>query len=144
MAAGEDQTEAIVLDLFISLLTRCGVLTRDSMWATRSLCAPSKRARRRIASMALKRAVEISHGRGLSGMPVFGHVIQSGGECLVHRLFGQVQVSQQAHERRQNPARFCPVKSLNGPAELFRHRRRLRHRHLRQTSKRSGSTQLRS
>src|SRR5271169_4227430 len=45
-------------------------LTRDSMWATRSLCAPSKRARRRITSMALKRAVEISQGRGLSGIPV--------------------------------------------------------------------------
>ena len=29
-----------------------------------------RRARRRMASMALKRAVEISHGRGLSGMPV--------------------------------------------------------------------------
>ena len=45
-------------------------LTHDSMWATRSLRAPSKRARRRITSMALKRAVEISQGRGLSGIPV--------------------------------------------------------------------------
>src|SRR5262249_24986832 len=49
-------------------------------------------------------------------------------------------VSQQAHERRQNPARFRPVKGLNGPAELFW----LRRRHLRQASKRNGSIQLRS
>src|SRR5262245_39752491 len=38
----------------------------------RSLCAPSKRTRRHIPSMAFKRAVEISQGRGLSGMPACG------------------------------------------------------------------------
>src|SRR5262245_62152017 len=56
----------------------------------------------------------------------------------MHGLFGEIQISQEAHERRKNPARFQSVKRLNGPAELFGHRRR----HLRQTSKRSGSTQL--
>ena len=66
--------------------------------------------------------------------------LQSGSECLMHGLFGEIQISEEAHERRQNPARLRSVKSLNGPAELFGHRRR----HLRQTSKRSGSTQLRS
>ena len=55
----------------------------------------------------------------------------------MHRLFGQIQIPEQAHERRQNPSRFRPVKILNGPADLFRHRR-----HLRQISKQSGSTQL--
>jgi hypothetical protein len=58
----------------------------------------------------------------------------------MHGLFGVIQISEEAHERRQNPARFRSIKSLNGAAELFGHRRR----HLRQTSKRSGSTQLRS
>ena len=57
----------------------------------------------------------------------------------MHGLFGEIQISQQAHQRRQHSARFRSVKSLNGPAELFGHGRR----HLRQTSKRSGSTQLR-
>jgi hypothetical protein len=42
-------------------------------------------------------------------------------------------------ESRQNPAGFRSVKSLNGPAEWFGHMR-----HLRQTNKRSSSTQLRS
>jgi hypothetical protein len=66
--------------------------------------------------------------------------LQSGGECLMHGLFGEIQISEEADERRQNPAGFRSVKNLNGPAELFGHRRR----HLRQTSKRSGSTQLHS
>jgi hypothetical protein len=58
----------------------------------------------------------------------------------MHRLFGEIQISEKAHERRQNSARFRPVKSLNGVADLFGERRR----HLRQTNKRTGSTQLRS
>ena len=58
----------------------------------------------------------------------------------MHGLFGEIQISEEAHQRRQNPARFRPVKGLNGLAELFGHRRR----HLRQASKRNGSIQLRS
>jgi hypothetical protein len=30
----------------------------------------------------------------------------SGGECLMHGLFGEIQISEEAHERRQNPDRF--------------------------------------
>src|ERR1700736_3582374 len=58
----------------------------------------------------------------------------------MHGLFGKIQISEEAHQRRQNPARFRPVKGLNGLAELFGRRRR----HLRQASKRNGSIQLRS
>src|SRR5262245_18299831 len=58
----------------------------------------------------------------------------------MHGLFGEIQISEDAQERRQNPARFRPVKGLNGVAELFGHRRR----HLRQASKPNGSIQLRS
>src|SRR5262245_23043213 len=57
----------------------------------------------------------------------------------MHGLFGEIQIFEEAHQRGQKPARFRPVKGLNGPAELFGHRR-----HLRQTSKRNGSIQLRS
>jgi len=58
----------------------------------------------------------------------------------MHGLFGEIQISEEAHQRGQNPARFRPVKGLNGLAELFGHRRQ----HLRQASKRNGSIQLRS
>src|SRR5262249_12015731 len=66
--------------------------------------------------------------------------LQRGGERLMHGLFGEIQISEDAHERRQNPARFRPVKGLNVVAELFGHRRR----HLRKASKPNGSIQLRS
>src|SRR5260370_5542741 len=42
--------------------------------------------------------------------------LQSGGECLMHGLFGEIQISEKAHERRQNPAGFRSLKSLNGLA----------------------------
>src|SRR5262249_5363756 len=57
----------------------------------------------------------------------------------MHGLFGDIQISEEAHERRQNPARFRSVKSLDGLAELLWHRRDLR-----QTSKRIVSRQQRS
>ena len=66
--------------------------------------------------------------------------LQSGGEGLMHRLFGEIEIAEEARKRSQNPARFQPVKGLNGPAELFG----LRRGHLRQASKRNGSIQLRS
>src|SRR5688572_29479041 len=43
----------------------------------------------------------------------------------MHGLFREIQISQEAHKCRQHPARFGPVKILNGAAVLFR--RRLRH-----------------
>ena len=58
----------------------------------------------------------------------------------MHRLFGEIEIAEETYERSQNPARFRPVKGLNGLAELFGHRQR----HLRQASKRNGSIQLRS
>jgi hypothetical protein len=73
MAAGEDQAEAIVLNLllihFLAIKARF-VDARLDVGSQVSLSTPSKRARLRIPSMALKRAVEISQGRGLSGIPV--------------------------------------------------------------------------
>ena len=68
MAAGEDQTEAIIFDLLV--IEGSFVDARFHVERKISLCVPSKCARRRIPSMALKRAVEISQGRGLSGIPV--------------------------------------------------------------------------
>src|SRR5882762_1324156 len=38
---------------------------------------------------------------------------------FVHRLLGDIKISQQAHQRSKNPARFGPVKRLYGSAELF-------------------------
>jgi hypothetical protein len=67
VAAGEDETKPVVLDLLF--LWRL-VDLRFKVQRELSLSTPSKRARRRMTSIALKRAVEISQGRGLSGIPV--------------------------------------------------------------------------
>ena len=44
----------------------------------------------------------------------------------MHNLFGEIQIPEETYERGQNPARFRPVKSLNGPADVFGPRRLLR------------------
>jgi hypothetical protein len=41
----------------------------------------------------------------------------------MHGLFGEIQISEEAHERRQNPARFRSVKGLDGRADLFGRKR---------------------
>jgi hypothetical protein len=43
---------------------------------------------------------------------------------VIPRVVAVLVISEEADERRQNPARFRSVKSLNGLAELFGHRRR--------------------
>ena len=62
----------------------------------------------------------------------------------MHGLFGEIEIAEQAHERRQNPARFRSVKSLDDSVDLGAAEFSLHRRHLRQTSKRTGSTQLRA
>jgi hypothetical protein len=37
----------------------------------------------------------------------------------VHGLFGDIKISEQACQRSKNPARFGPVKHLDGSAELL-------------------------
>jgi hypothetical protein len=102
--AGEDQTEAIVLDLLISGLftsARTVIDARFHMDNKISLC-PSKRAHRRITSMALKNAVEINQWAWLVRNTSLRPEFQSGGECLMHGFFGEIQISEEAHQRRQN------------------------------------------
>ena len=73
MATGEDQTEAIIFDLLvIDLFVMQGSFIDARFCIERKIFLGSvdARAGRRIPSMALKRAVEISQGRGLSGIPV--------------------------------------------------------------------------
>ena len=48
-----------------------------SRYRTSSSCDASNLARRRRVSMALNRAVEINHGRGLPGTPLLGHTLSA-------------------------------------------------------------------
>ena len=40
----------------------------------------------------------------------------------MHGLFGEIEIAEQAHQRRQNPARFRSVKSLYGLLNVRAHR----------------------
>ena len=122
MAAGENQTEAIVLNLIsISTFPFGDVVdARFHVGNKISLCsiearAPAHRVYGLEACRRYQPGARFVRNAGLRPR------LQSGSECLVHRLFGEIQISEEAHERRQNPARFRPVESLNSLAERFGH-----------------------
>ena len=103
VAAGEHQPEAIVLD-------RAGVLgggvrlvpaAFGFMVACR--CLSSRRASRRIRSMALLPAVVVSHPPGLGGTPSTGHFSTAASERLAGRLLGDVEITEAAGQRRDDP-----------------------------------------
>src|SRR5215467_12148237 len=135
MAAGEDQAESIILDLLI-IERSCGaahfpfaVMVERKIF----LCSfiEARAPAHPIDGFEACRGNQPGARLVRNTSPRPG--LQSGGECLMHGLFGEIQISEEAHQRRQNPARFRSVKSFNGPAELFGHRRW----HLPQASERS-------
>jgi len=84
--------------------------------------APSKRACRRITSMALKRAVEISRGAACPECSLWQDFRAAANpSCIASSARSR---SPRSRTSVANPARFRSVKSFNGPAELFGHRRR--------------------
>jgi len=66
-------------------------------------CDASKRARRRIASIALNRAVEMSHARGFPGTPSRG---QRRVERVMHGVLRQVKAAKQSDQCREYAAGF--------------------------------------
>ena len=76
MAAGKNQAQPVVLEavLFIGASAELDCASR---YRTSSSCDASNLARRRRVSMALNRAVEINHGRGLPGTPLAGHALSA-------------------------------------------------------------------
>ena len=117
MAAGEDEAEAMVFDFLV--FVRCFVDARFEAECRVSLRGVESRPLR-IASMAFKRAVDMSQGRGF---PVCQSApgVQGGSESLTHGLFGKIEIAEQVHQSHQNPARFGSIKSLYGLAQLFGH-----------------------
>ncbi|MDT4966882.1 MAG: hypothetical protein QOJ64_1619 [Acidobacteriota bacterium] len=52
--------------------------------------------------MALNRAVNISHGRGLPGTPLRGHRLSAAAKACMHRLLGKIRITEQADQRCQD------------------------------------------
>ena len=63
----------------------------------------SKRAFRRMPSMALKRPVETSQARGFAGTSR-GPLLERRTGRIVQRLFGEVEVAEQPDERSKDTA----------------------------------------
>ena len=68
--------------------------------------------------MALNRAVEISHGRGLSGTPLLGHGSQRRREGFVHRLLSKIKITEQADQSCQDSSRIHAIKGVEQFADL--------------------------
>ena len=135
MAAGEDQPEAIILDLLVVTLL---VITRGLV-DVRLVDLRVVEQRFRVEGEILLCLVEAgAPAHAIDGLeacrrnqpgPRFVRNarlepgIERGSERLVHGLFGEIQISEEAHERRQHPARLRAVESVNGLSELFGRRR---------------------
>lgn len=111
MSADEDKTEAIVLDLLIHLL--CFTEARLQVVSNVFLCSIEARATAHCVD-GLEACRGNQPGARLVRNARLRPRLQCGSERLVHRLFGQVQVTEQSYERRRYPARFGSVKGLNG------------------------------
>jgi hypothetical protein len=82
-------------------------LARSSLdVAAMSASEASNRARRRSASIALKRPVDTSQRARVGGHPLARPLLDGRGERLVHRLFGAIEVAEQpirvARTRRES------------------------------------------
>src|SRR5258708_26470630 len=82
---------------------------RASRCRTSSAWDASSLARRRRVSMALNRAVEINHGRGLPGTPLLGQRSRKG---FVHRLLGKIKITEQADQSCQDSSRIHAIKGV--------------------------------
>jgi hypothetical protein len=69
--------------------------------------------------MALNRAVEINHGRGLPGTPLLGHRLSAAAKAFVHRLLGKIKITEQADQRSQDSSRIHAIKGVEQFAYLL-------------------------
>ena len=69
--------------------------------------------------MALNRAVEINHGRGLSGTPLARPQAQRSRKGFVHRLLGKIKITEQADQSCQDSSRIHAIKGVEQFAYLL-------------------------
>ena len=107
MAAGEDEAQPIVLhDVLLDRPVggRRHAALRASRRSASSPSDASNRAPAPIRSIALKRPAETSQVRGLAGHAVPRPLLHGRGEGVVQRLLGEIEVAEEADERRENAA----------------------------------------
>ncbi len=116
MAAGEDQPQAIVLDPLIVVRLR----------GTGTLGQPLQDRRepgveRRPAAQAINRpepARRDEPGARIGRHALHGPALQRRRERVLHRLLGEVEVSKEPDERREDAARVGSIQFLDPPARV--------------------------
>ena len=67
----------------------------------------------------MKRPVETSQARGLAGTPSRGHCSTRGGERVVQRLLGEIEIAEQADQGGEHAARLGAVDGVHRRPRLF-------------------------
>ena len=116
VAAGEDQPQSIVLDAlvagYVATAARLGFQRRQDASEM-----ASKRARRRITSIALKRPAETSHARGFAGTPSPA-TAPAPKQRPREGLFRQVEIAEQPDQRGEDSPRIGAVDGVDGGASV--------------------------
>jgi len=124
MAAGEDQPQPVVLDVLV--FRPSASLALASIWRTSSSCEASKRARRRMPSIALKRPAETSQPR-IGRQPIARPLLDCCRKGRVHRLLGDIEIAEQADQRGEDAPRVGAVDGVHhrarGMDRIFVHGR---------------------
>src|SRR5687768_9668973 len=115
MTAGEDQAEAVILQRSIVQLRSPGVLLRQPLREgserTVEPSPPPELVDR------LEAAGRDQPGPGIVGQPGLRPPRQSSRERILERFLGQIEISEEAYEGRQNPARLGTVELLDGATQ---------------------------
>ena len=67
--------------------------------------------------MALNRAVEINHGRGLPGTPLVGHRLSAAAKASC--ILGKIKITEQADQSCQDSSRIHAIKRVEQDSYLL-------------------------
>lgn len=111
VAAGEDQSQAIVLQPVVIPVRFLGGIQLIGQQVQRGIeaCTPTQPIN------GLEAPSRNQPGTRVGRYAVVRPLLQRGEEGVVQRFLGQVEVTEQADQRRQHPPRLAPVDGLDRP-----------------------------
>ena len=113
MAAGEDQPQPVVGELGLGLVVDLLRAGREPLQALQDLLLDLQRA---LAPQAVDRLVardEGDPGPGVLGRAVGRPALERDHEGLLHRLLGEVEVTEDADQTRDRPPRLVPEQAVD-------------------------------
>jgi hypothetical protein len=105
VAAGEDQTQSVILNLVLVPLRRVESIRLKLFGGSSS--GASARACRRIRSIAVETASGYQPCSGTCGNTIAGPLFHGSRNRVMERLLGQIEVSNEANEGGEHTARLA-------------------------------------